>query len=89
MNKKIENLAEELYYAGGGDQGRGPELAKGLLSVSYLLQSLTDGGNESLDGRIASGLGITLRHYADVSARLKREEGERPLERPSLRVAGD
>ena len=40
------------------------EAIKGLLSVGFLLESLSVIGNEEIDGRIAQGLGLAVQHYA-------------------------
>lgn len=45
---------------------------KGTLSVAYLLESLSEFGNEDLDGQIAQGFACALRRYAaHIGAYLK------------------
>ena len=53
---------DEAYDYGPGDR-KGASL-KGLMAVAYPLDSITDVGNEDLEGQIASGLAYVLRHFA-------------------------
>jgi hypothetical protein len=67
-DKRERILVSELRY---DDPGRATGAIKGLLCASYLLDSLSDGGNEPLDGRIAQGLSLVLQKYAGDVSHLK------------------
>jgi hypothetical protein len=59
---KTTTLKEAMSYDPSDSPG---DVAKGLLAVSYLLDSLSDAGNECLDGPIALGLCYALRAYSN------------------------
>ena len=61
IDKRERILISELRY---DDPGRATDAVKGLLCASYLLDSLSDGGNEPIDGRVAQGLSLVLQKYA-------------------------
>jgi hypothetical protein len=50
----------------------GLDLERGIRSVAFLLEYLSAGGNEELDGFVAYGLGECLSFCAKKSARLQR-----------------
>jgi hypothetical protein len=45
------------------------DVLNGIGAVAYLLESLSDGGNDPIDGTTAYGLSIVLRHYAACADR--------------------
>jgi hypothetical protein len=74
-----ETLEEAFSYDGHEDHGG--DVVKGIVAVSYLLDSISDIGNKDVDGRIAQGLAYSLRyfakctrHYLTEASRLKEAE---------------
>jgi hypothetical protein len=59
--ERIKVVSEELSYDPGDPVG---DVATGLLCVGYLLESLSEAGNESVDGMTCWGLAQALQHYA-------------------------
>jgi hypothetical protein len=45
------------------------DVLNGIGAIAYLLESLSDIGNDALDGMTAYGLSIALRHYAACADR--------------------
>ena len=64
------------------------DVSTGLLCVGYLLESLSEAGNESVDGMTCLGLSQALQHYArdaskylkPIAASAERVESESPFE---------
>jgi hypothetical protein len=62
-------VRDEFDYDPGDPAG---DVSKGLKCVGYLLESLSEAGNESVDGMTCWGLSQALQHYAqDVRKYLK------------------
>ena len=50
------------------------DLVKGILAVAHLLESVSNSGNDPIDGQVAQGLALALRHYGkDAQAYLKQK----------------
>jgi hypothetical protein len=62
-------VRDEFDYDPGDAVG---DISKGLKCVSYLLESLSDAGNEPVEGMVSWGFSQALRHYSeDVRKYLK------------------
>jgi hypothetical protein len=77
-------LKDAFSYDGSGDYAR--DTVKGILAVSYLLDSISRIGNKPVDGRIAQGLAFALQEIAEDASRYLTEksrlnEAERALEK--------
>jgi hypothetical protein len=62
-----EPLEEAFSYDGSEDYTG--DVVKGIVAVSYLLDSISDIGNKDVDARIAQGLAYALRHFAKNTRR--------------------
>jgi len=65
-----EELVGEAFELKAGDR---LQLEKKILSVAFLLEACSRGGNESIDGVIASGFAQILRGAASDVALLRRQ----------------
>ncbi len=45
------------------------DVVNGIGAVAYLVESLSDAGNDKIDGIVAYGLSVALRHYAACADR--------------------
>jgi hypothetical protein len=62
--EKKFTLEEAFSYDGSSEEGYVDDVRKGILAVSYLLDSISKIGSDDVDARIAQGLAHALRHYA-------------------------
>jgi hypothetical protein len=64
---------EDAFEWDGFDdlKSAGLDLERGIRSVAFLLQYLSEGGNEEIDGFVAQGLGRCLNFCPEKSAHLR------------------
>lgn len=55
-------LRRELDYDPGDPVG---DVSNALMSISYLMESLSENGNKEVDGVIVNGLSLAARYYAE------------------------
>ena len=61
----------------GGEDAIDSDLERGLRAVAFLLHSLSDIGNNDVEGFVAHGLGYVIEHYTDrLNARARNSPGE-------------
>jgi hypothetical protein len=68
-----ERFALEEAFTYDGSENYARDAMKGVLAVSFLLDSLSNNGNEDVDARTAQGLGFALRDIAKRADKLLTE----------------
>jgi hypothetical protein len=72
------------YYDPGDTAG---DIANGMACIAYLLESLSQAGNEEIDGFIACGFSSALRRYSeDVGRYLQPKAGPNPPDSSQLEL---
>jgi hypothetical protein len=70
---EIKGMKDEFYYDPGNVV---QDVATAVRCVGYLLESLSEAGNESVDGMACWGLSQALQHYAQDCRKYLREKAE-------------
>ncbi len=70
---KMWTMEDAFAWSGFGDfESNGLDLERGIRSVAFLLDYLSEGGNEEIDGFVAQGLGRCLTFCAKKASGLRK-----------------
>jgi hypothetical protein len=59
---KSDSTSEGVFYFDSGMTKE--EVTTGIRCIAYLLESISCRGNDAIDGQVAQGFSLALKHYA-------------------------
>jgi hypothetical protein len=82
--RKPKFTVDEVFYYDPGECTR--DVTTGMRSIAYLLESISNVGNDPVDGIIGQGLSFALTHYADKAEKYLKEKSERYTLKPGEKL---